>query len=453
MRESSNLVTGKKRPINRLKSFYPFREIEKQSYLEALQASKEGKPVAWGVASSWQGDIPLRAMDIPIIYPENYASLCAATGNAGAYMELSDLEGYPPNLCGYSRCTIGYAYSMMKERGGNIPPHAPFGGIPKPALLFTSGMKCDTRFKWFQAMGRYFNAPLFCLEMPIMGNYEGTEADLEKYQVKFLVQMLNDYIAFLEKLFGRKMDYAKLDETVDLMAKVHLAGLRISELGKALPGPRHSIDFWGTISPGLFSSGKMEQILVLYDDMLAEVQERVENGVSAINVPERFRLIFADIPPWHSLNFFDGLAERGWNFVYESAVNFHQPQPPDLTGIHDPVEKLARLGRNFYFQRLQNAKDNKVSNYYVDIYLKAAREYRADGFFLHMVASCRPMSQHLRTLQDYLHKRLDVPSLWVEGDMVDRSVFDPQEILARAEAFEQTMEYCRGLRRKKGWDW
>lgn len=442
----------KKRAINRLKSFYPFRELEQQSYLDTAQASIEGKPTVWAMANNWQGDIPLRAMGINIVYPENYSSLLAAKGVADRFLEIADTEGYPANLCGYARTTMGYAYSMMNELDGKIPPEAVFGGMPRPDLLLTSGMKCDTRFKWFQALGKYFDAPAWCLELPMMGNFEGTEADLEKYQVAFMVKEIRDYIVFIEKLFGKKMDWARLDKMIDLTVKIQVTMIKTAELCKAIPGPRHSIDFWGSFSPAVFTSPRIEYALKLYEDMLAEVQERVNNRVSAINYPERFRLVFGDLPPWHSMKFFDSLAERGWNFVFES-YNYHQPPPPDMSKISDPAEKLARLSRNYYFHNLPIAKEHGTANYYVDNYLESARDYKIDGFFLHYLATCRPMSHHLRTLQEMLQRRMDVPSLWVEGDMLDRRVFDPQEVLARADAFEQTMEHYRQVRKDKGLDW
>lgn len=442
-------ITNKQRAINRLKSFYPFRQLEQQSYVHAIEDSKEGKPIAWAMSNIWQGDLPLRAMGIKIVFPENYASVCAARGSVDSFLDLSDAEGYPPNLCGYSKCSLGYSYLMMKELGGKIPPDSPMGGIPKPDLLLTSGLKCDTRSKWFQALAKYFNAPEVCLELPTMGPLEGTEPDLEAYQIKYWVTEIRDYISFVEKLFNRKMDWAKLEELIDITVKMHNNNWQIDQLCKTVPGPRHSVDHWGTFFPAIFTCEDMNLALKLYQDMLAEVKERVNNKVSAINYPEKFRLIFSELPPWHSLQFFDDLAERGWNFVYESYL-YHLPLPPDLTNISDPIEKLARLSRNFYYNWLPVAKKNGISNHNVDFYLRAAKEYKSDGFFLHYLNSCRPLSQHLLTLKDFAQKKLDIPSLWVEGDMVNKRVFDPQEVLARAEAFEQTMDHYRMIRKNKG---
>jgi benzoyl-CoA reductase/2-hydroxyglutaryl-CoA dehydratase subunit BcrC/BadD/HgdB len=441
-----------KRAINRLKSMYPLRNLVAQDYLDTLKASSEGKPTVWAMLNYWEGDLPLKAMGLNIVYPENYSTLMASTGSAEVFLDAADADGYPKHMCGYGRSTIGYAYRMMQELGGQIPPEAPAGGMARPALLLSSGIVCDARFKWFQALGRYFDAPQWCLEMPMMGVAEAVEPGLEEYQVKFLVKELRAFIEFMEKLLNRKMDWDKLEELIDLAVKMHTTTWKINELRKLTPGPMHSTDFWSSMPPALFFAGDMKVALKYYNDMLAEVQERVKNKVAAINYPEKYRIVFAELPPWHSLKFFDNLAERGWDFVYESN-GYHQPKPPDLTNVSDPVEKLARLARNWLFNIYPSACRDGVGNPVVENYLQIARGWKADGFFLHPLISCRAASAFLRAVQDQVLRRLDVPTLWVEGDIIDKRVFNAQETLARAEAFEQTMDHYKKVRKSKGLDW
>ncbi|MFA5398887.1 MAG: 2-hydroxyacyl-CoA dehydratase family protein [Dehalococcoidia bacterium] len=444
--------TEQRRAINRLKSMYPLRNLVQQDYLNTLQAAKEGEPTVWAMINYWEGDIPLKAMGLNIVYPENYSALLAASGTAEPFLDGSDSDGFPTHMCGYGRSTIGYSYRMMKENGGMIPPEAPMGGMPKPQLLVASGIICDARFKWFQALSRYFDVPRWCLEMPLMGTAEGTEEDLETYQVEFLVKELKEFITFLERLFKKKMDWHRFEELTDLAIRIHEITYRISEARKATPGPMHSTDFWSSMPPSLFFAGDMNVSLKLYQDMLAEVQDRVKNMESAIRFPERYRIIFAELPPWHSLKFFDSLAERGWNFVFESN-GYHAPKPPDLVKVSDPVEKLVRLSRNFIFNMHPQAKNDGIANPIVEFYLNYARWYKADGYFLHPLMSCRVASSSLKTVQNFLLTRLNVPTLWVEGDIIDKRVFNPQETLSRAEAFEQTMDHFRRTRESQGVEW
>jgi hypothetical protein len=67
--------------------------------------------------------------------------------------------------------------------------------------------------------------------------------------------------------------------------------------------------------------------------------------------------------------------------------------------------------------------------------------------------SCRAASSNLKSIQDRLMKRYSIPSLYVEGDIVDIRLFNPAETMARAEAFEESMTHYRGLRAEQGLSW
>ena len=50
-------------------------------------------------------------------------------------------------------------------------------------------------------------------------------------------------------------------------------------------------------------------------------------------------------------------------------------------------------------------------------------------------------------------RKVKVPSITVEGDIVDLRLFNPEDALRRAEAFEETMEHYRKVRKEEGFDW
>jgi benzoyl-CoA reductase/2-hydroxyglutaryl-CoA dehydratase subunit BcrC/BadD/HgdB len=86
-------------------------------------------------------------------------------------------------------------------------------------------------------------------------------------------------------------------------------------------------------------------------------------------------------------------------------------------------------------------------------YLPYARDYKCDGAFLHPLITCRSASTHHRYVATMLMRRLKVPSIAIEGDIVDVRLFDPEDALRRAEAFEETMEHYREVRKKEGFGW
>ena len=257
----------KKHSINRLKTMYPLRAHVDESYRSSQEAMKAGRPTVWSMLAWWEGDVILKAMDVEVVYPENYATVCATQGVAQSYLDRADADGFPTHLCGYSRNTFGYASRMMKELGGEIPPEAPMGGMPKPVLLLGSNVVCDARYKWFQGMGTYMDTPVWVLEMPHPGVKElFLEGARERY-VKFISKELTEFISFLERMLGKKMDWDKLDETVRLAEEICRVWHEINELRKARPCPMHSRDFWSSMVPGLFLMGDLEETLKLYQDL------------------------------------------------------------------------------------------------------------------------------------------------------------------------------------------
>jgi len=314
---------AKKKVINRLKSMYPLRAKVNETYLKSVEAMSAGKRTVWAMLNFYYGDPIIKAMDLEVVYPENYGAVMAAMGVAQSYLERADAEGFPTHLCGYSRASLGYTSRMMKELKGEIPPEAPLGGIPKPIFLMASTAVCDARYKWFQALGRYMDVPVWTFEAPIPGVKE------------------------------------------------------------------------------LFMEGSYE----------------------------------------------------GWNFVVES-FGYHPPVPLDLSGCSNALERLTRFSLQVYVAYYKDALEQNVpAGSFAYPYLKYAREWKCDGAFLHPLISCRSASTHLPYVSSLLMERLKVPSLTIEGDIVDLRLFDPEDAISKAEPFEETMEYYRNIRRQEGLDW
>ncbi len=443
----------KKRAINRLKSMYPLRAKVDESYHKSVEAMRAGKPLVWSMLNWWEGDVILKAMDLEVVYPENYGAVCAAQGVAQSYLDRADADGFPTHLCGYSRNTFGYTSRMMKELGGEIPPEAPMGGMPKPVLLLASNVICDARYKWFQALGHYMDTPVWVLEMPTPGVKEQFMEGAHERYVSFVVKELTEFITFLERMLGREMDWDKLGETIRLTEEICQVWHEINELRKARPCPVHSRDFWSSMVPVLFLMGDLKDTLKCYQDMYREVKARVDNRISGIAGEEKYRLMFSELPPWHTLGIFDKLAERGWNFVIES-WGYHPPIPIDLSKVSNPVERLARFCFQFNVGYFKGAlKEGETYGYHAYPHLVYARDWKADGAFLHPLITCRSASTHLPYTRDMLMRTVSIPSLMIEGDIVDLRLFDPVDVLNKAEPFEETMEHYRKVRKERGYDW
>ena len=59
----------------------------------------------------------------------------------------------------------------------------------------------------------------------------------------------------------------------------------------------------------------------------------------------------------------------------------------------------------------------------------------------------------LNLLQQRMLDVLKVPALVIEGDIIDVGAFNPAEAMRKAEAFEDTMEHYRKVRKELGMAW
>ena len=443
----------KKKAINRLKTMYPLRAKIDEAYQRSAEAVKAGKPTVWAIVDHWSATPIFKAMDVEVLYTEGYGAVIAASGLAERYLDICDADGFPTHLCGYARAHIGYTSRMMKEMKGEIPPEAPMGGMPKPVLLLSHGEICEAHVKWFQALGRYMDVPVWMMETAVPGVEEIFAEGTYENAVNFIKDELREFIAFMERLLGKKMDWDKYDETVSDTLELCRIAYEIYELRKAEPCPMHSRDFWSSMPVHLMLLGDLKESIKLYQDLYDEVKYRVDNKIGAVE-PEKYRLVFADLPPWHSLGFFDKLAERGWNFVAESDF-YHTPIALEgIREISDPLERHARFHLQLVINHYKAAfEDKEYFGYHGYVYYVYARDFKCDGAFLHPLITCRSASTHHPYVSDLLMRKAKVPSLMVQGDIVDLRLFNLKDALTQAEIFEEVMEHYRTVRKEERFDW
>ncbi|MCW3977884.1 MAG: 2-hydroxyacyl-CoA dehydratase family protein, partial [Candidatus Bathyarchaeota archaeon] len=296
-------VAKLERRLQTTKGFY--RNYVKKFYEDAHQAKAEGKPVAW-VASTFPVEILLATGVFPV-WPENYASLCAARKASVKLCEIAESKGFSKDLCSYARCVIGSLF----EKEDDLPE----GGLPKPDFLVASTGACDTHFKWFQFVSRHFKVPLFLLDAPY--NISGADSEhLERPHVEFYVSRLEELVDFLEKQIGTKLDIDKLRETVILSDRTSQLWMEIQNCRRATPTPMDARDAFSAVFFMLSVPGT-PMAVGFYEKLRDELKDRAENKFGVV-ANEEYRLIWDNLPLWFDLNFFRYLNSLGAVVVAET---------------------------------------------------------------------------------------------------------------------------------------
>jgi len=405
--------TKPERRLQTLRGFY--KKYVKKFYEDAHKTKAEGKPVAW-VASTFPVEM-LLAMDIFPVWPENYASLCAARQVSVKLCEVAESKGFSKDICSYARCVIGSLF----QKEADLPER----GMPKPDFLFASTCACDTHFKWFQFVSRHFKVPLFLLDVPY--NVSGANSEhLEKAHIEFYVSRLEELIEFLEKQIGTKLDKNRLREITDISDRTSKLWMEIQDYRKTIPTPMDARDAFSAVFFMLSIPGT-QMAVDFYEKLRDEVRERAENKFGIIE-NEKYRLIWDNLPLWFDLKFFEYLNSLEAVVVAETFSHVWM-------GRLDPSKPLESLAKKYLPNFANCSVDRRI-----DLIESLLRDFRADGAILPTNWGCRMMSIGETIVKEKIDKSLGVPSLIIDVDSSDWRSYNETQVKKNIEIFLQILK-------------
>jgi len=420
------------------------RRMVKNLAQQAHDARASGDPIAYLFIASFYDDI-LRAMDIVTVGTENYAGLCAAKMDADRFLSKAEAEGYARNLCTYATCGLGF--DAMRKELGTMPEGAPDGGMELPTVMLGTGMMiCDPRYKWYQVAQRYTGAPVHILGLlnpPVYYSHADAK-EMEGYYIRYATEELRGLVDFLERRLGKKMNWDRLSEVVDLSERTRRIWYDAYQLRKASPCPMPTEDALSTMVPGYFMMGTQEAY-DFYKELYDEIKYRVDNKMGTIP-DEKYRLLWGlSLPPWYGLVLFNYFESLGAVFPIE--VVYHPPIPFDMpAGVTDPLERMAWTfykGMTCWHEKAQQHTGNPT----VEWFLNMIDEYKLDGVVLHQAMTCRTIHtgqlHQIKVLKQYS----DVPVLLLEGDIVDARNYNEAATHDKIDAFIELVEDYKSARK------
>ncbi len=419
----------------------------KAAIRENLQAKEEGKPIAYSFIVCAYEEI-IRAMDIVPAWTENYAAICAVKRDATRFLERAESENFSRSLCTYALCGLGF--DVWREELGEMPPNPPWGGQARPDVMLGSGqMLCDPRNKWYQAAQRYMpDVPVYQTSLP-WPPYEDDidHREIEGYYVKHAVESLRGLVEFLEKQTGKKMDWDRLSELVDLVDRTWNIFIEAYELRKAVPTPMGTGDAMNTMVPLAFMLGTQEAY-DFYKDLYDELQRKIANKEGVIP-DEKYRLLWGGgLPSWFALTDFNYFNSKGAVFPVETTYRMAEPvYRLDMPKTSDPLEHIAWRWVKYWTYWYDKARKRPGSHPDVERLIQYIEDYKIDGVVMHEAFSCRTWHLGLIWQLNLLKKVYgDIPSLILESDIVDISSYSEVDTHNRIDAFIETLESVRSNR-------
>ena len=414
-----------------------------------LSAKEEGKKVAYAYIQDAHDEI-LQAMDIVPAWGESFSGICAAKRDAEKYLQKAESDNFSRSLCTYATCNLGF--DMLREELGEVPPGAPWGGMGRPDMIIGSAQQlCDPRFKWPQATQHYLrDVPVFVGGMyypPWDPNID--RKDVERFYVKYATEELRECVRFCEKHTGKKMDWDRLEAIVDLSDRTWDLFIDTYDLRKAAPTPMDTGDAMNTMVPITFMLGTQDAY-DFYAELNAELKQKISENQGVAD-EERYRLAWgAGLPSWFALGDFQYFNEKGAVFPAETTYRVAEKLSRlNLPETGDPLEHIAWRFIRYYTHWYDKARRRPGSIPKVERIIELIEDYRLDGVVFHSAFSCRSWHAGIIMQAETLKKVYgDIPTLIMEGDIVDISSYNEVDTHNRIDAFVEILETRKGRRAK-----
>ncbi len=408
-RESNHDTEREKRKIKTVKRM---KEIMTEYYIGAKNASYNDKKIAW-ITSGGPVE-PLIAMDVIPVYPENHGAMIGATKMGVDLCSKAEEMGYSRDLCSYARADIAAA----TMNGG------PIGGLPAPDFLVCCNNICGTVLKWYEVQARYYKVPLFILDTPFI---HGAITDEAK---RYVVAQMEEYIAFLEKVCGKKMDEERMKEVGNLSLEAQRLWQQVLDTAATEPAPMTAFDAFFHLALIVTLRGTQTAV-DYYKQLLEEMEQRVEDGISMVP-EERYRLIWDNLPVWYKTKWLsEKFASHGASLVADT-----------YTAAWSGVTHL--IDESNYLESAAVAYSSVYINISIDMMIESLKKqiikYKADGVVMHSNRSCKPYSLGQYDLRKMIYEELGIPVLIFEGDMVDERSFSEAQIETRIDAFMEILK-------------
>ncbi len=373
-------------------------------------------------------DVPheiLRAMEIPYVVNQWWASICSAKQRAPHYLRLLRERGYPDYLEQYSAIALGSTFE-------GDPGEAPWGGLP-PVSMFVTQVWTDSHLRIAEAWERERGVPFFALEKAVDRSlperwWERISHDWEEVvgtaRIDLMTAELGRLIAFLEEATGRRFDQERFEQVLALANEQQEWSRRTRDLVAATaPAPFDIVDSIPAVMLPQWHRGT-EWARDAARAFHEEVAGLVESGAAACP-DERLRLMWIGRGLWFNLGFYQHFQERyGAVFVWSMYLAIAADGYPRYGG--DPSRSLA--ARFAAFTDLIG-----MPGWADGWYLKEAQLHGVDGVVHLVVQDSRSSYFVTRALE-----QAGIPVLEIDADNADAREWDEQGFVSSLSEFIET---------------
>ena len=404
-------------------------------YKELTEVAERGERAAYVFVMGSFNEI-IKTFDMPVVFPEINSLQTAVRGVAKEYLSEAEDYGYSPDICGYVKADV----ALQLRKGKH-----PMGRIPEPSIAVLTNA-CNTYLKWAEIWERMYDAPIVTLDVP--GSRDGSqpiglESPSYENDHNYLEVQIKELITTCEEVTGKKFDIDKLREVLGYANRMSVAWKRVIELNMASPSLFNALTD-GTIYLGVANGFRgTEEGAVYFEQLVEEMEYKAKHAIGTLT-DEKYRLAFVGVPCYPIFRRFTELfTEWGGTFVNSTYLWFASggANKGFEYDLENPIASLAE-------GVLYNVTDAMDSMFHQDrMLLDIIDDFKIDGIVYHPIKSCRTVSTGLADGRRSLSEKRDIPSLFIESDMMDSRVVSEAQLKNRADAFFEGLATRRQMTR------
>jgi len=395
-------------------------ECDRDFRQEQLDALKSGKPFAYVHHNMTRamGFVPwdgVRAAD------RSYGE------RARKYFDIIRQEGMAEHTC---------------DRTIMLIPMVLRGDFPRPDFLMITNRECLPIYLAFKLVATLKNVPHFFIDRKFE-SYARRESEVD---LKYVTDQLGEMIEYAEaKVPGCKYDEDKLIEMQYYNREYMKHDRELWKLRANIPCPVSGRESFRELTlPSQYPDPA--KIVEWMRQYVEEIGEKVAKGQSALpdGGEEKLRLLWSISGPFFA-DPFSWLEKRGVSIpaaemtVYNSWRSGRSPIWGDpwkgrkATPLEEEARELdylwGRLGKNWIQTNLDSCRDLKL-----------------DGIVYFMQWGCSVTNGLGQMMAEMSEKELGIPTLLIEGRMLDESVFDKKDFFDRLEEF---LGICKEAKKRR----
>lgn len=329
---------------------------------------------------------------------------------AEAYIDRSENEGIPPDICSHVKMTLGIVLN---------------GEMPPASVIVSSNLPCDGNMTGYEITRRWNNASIFRLDIPF-NFYNDRAAD-------YFAGELKRMIAWLEEKTPGRMDWERLRRICEERNRMAEIEIELWDMISARPAPMAAEPvylghLWAfNADPGSPAATRF------FRRIAGMTRRNLEKGARVVP-NERFRAVLWNPPLLHFSELFRWAEEAyGVTLLIDSMTYNSQP----LIDTSTPDTMLRDLGKIIMQGPMARHTRGPAENYIDDIF-RIYKRFDLDMVWVAGHIGCKNTMALNQMLREACREK-GIPLLIIEYDLSDQRICSHEGIIQQIDHFMQNV--------------